>query len=192
VTVVGVDLSLTCTGLSDGRETWTVLSRGHRGDVLDRRWQRIASIAAQVASITGDAAAGLVVVEGPSLGSRGGSAWDRAGLWWQVLGRLCDAEVPVAVVPPSARAKYATGKGNADKAAVTSAATHRAGRVFATSDEADAWWLAAMGYDHLGEQLVAVPAVNRAALAKVEWPVAQSSDRSVTAAGVRQEWVEVQ
>lgn len=37
-------------------------------------------------------------------------------------------------------------------------------------DEAEAWWLRCMGHDALGEPLFELPAKNREALKRVDWP----------------------
>lgn len=48
-------------------------------------------------------------------------------------------------VAPQARAKWATGKGNASKDAVVSAVSARLGRVFESNDHVDAWVLRDIG-----------------------------------------------
>ena len=76
----------------------------------------------------------------------------------------------VVEIPPTSRAKYATGKGNAGKAAVLAEAIRRLGYQGHSNDEADALWLYAMAADHYGFPLVAMPEVNRSALDKIVWP----------------------
>jgi hypothetical protein len=47
----------------------------------------------------------------------------------------------------------------------------RAGLVFPTEDECDAWWMRAMGWDWLGHPVVDLPKAQRAVLEKVKgWP----------------------
>jgi crossover junction endodeoxyribonuclease RuvC len=102
-----------------------------------------------------------------------GSQHDRSGLWWLVLdpvhwdGRARD----VVEVPPTCRAKYATGKGNAPKDAVLAAAIRRFPDWDITgNDVADAVILAAMGARHLGHPIDQMPAAHLTAMAAVRWP----------------------
>jgi hypothetical protein len=67
--------------------------------------------------------------------------------------------------------KYATGRGNATKTDMAVALAKRAdGYELRDDNQVDAWWLGAMGRDHLGVPYVAMPATHRAALDKVTWP----------------------
>jgi Holliday junction resolvasome RuvABC endonuclease subunit len=175
--VIGLDLSLTGTGVAacepygDGLQssvgirtirtaaTRSLRDQAHRLHYIDHEIRAGLALRPD-----------LAVVEGPSYGSKGAGTWDRAGLWWLVVTGLLADGIPVAVVTPSGRSKYATGKGGGSKAAVCSAAAVRYGRVFATDDEADAFVLCAMGLDHLGHPLVTLPKTHRAALDKVAWP----------------------
>jgi Holliday junction resolvasome RuvABC endonuclease subunit len=170
--VLGIDLSLTGTGLAatepNGIGVRTITTKKY-GPALEDQWQRLLYIDAEIHRAV-DAAPDLVLIEGPSYGSTGTGTWDRAGLWWLVVNGFLREDIPVAVVPPALVKKYATGKGNASKAAICSTAAKRYERVFATDDEADAFVLCAMGLDHLGHPLVMLPQLNRDALAKVQWP----------------------
>lgn len=65
---------------------------------------------------------------------------------------------PVYEVPPATLKKFATGKGNANKAQVTSALASRYGRTFASDDEADAFGLSELGLVVVGAR----PASNEA------------------------------
>jgi Holliday junction resolvasome RuvABC endonuclease subunit len=166
--VCGLDLSLTGSGVAGADWARTVASSGRRDDSFLARRTRLHRLAGGVVALVG--ACDLAVVEGPAYSSTTGSVWDRAGLWWLVVDGLMRREIPVAVVAPTARAKYATGRGNAGKAAVV-AAVRRTYRVpVADDNQADAYVLAAMGHDWLGEPLVEVPAGQRRALDHVAWP----------------------
>lgn len=130
--VLGIDPSLTGTGLAllndrgriiDHRTVTTKPIRGcDRLTVIEaavRNWARILE--------PGD----VVVIESPSYGSRTGNQHELAGLWWILRRAINDRKnmlggrLTIYTVAPKARAKYATGNGNADKAAVM-AAVHRA------------------------------------------------------------------
>jgi crossover junction endodeoxyribonuclease RuvC len=176
VTVVGIDMSLTATGcatISDHElglvtRVSTVTSAGRRGDNPAQRARRLRQLADDVLDPLGRP--DLVVVEGPSIMSKGGSNWDRAGLWWLVVDALIAADIPVAIAAPTVVKKFAAGKGNADKAAVAANMTRLWPDVEPLNDnEFDALALATMGAAHLG---IAVPtrAHHADALLKVEWP----------------------
>ena len=157
--VAGIDLSMTSTGIAkifeDSVQTsnTTVQSKGKRADDLATRSGRLNALAqAVVEAVTGPTQRpDLVVIEAPSYGSTGASSWDRAGLWWLVVTKLHRLDIPVALCAPTTRAKYATGKGNADKAAVAAAAARLFPDVeISNSDEADALILAHIGAARAG------------------------------------------
>lgn len=166
--VAGIDVSLTGTGVATLGGTTLITSKGRRKDSIAQRRTRIKGIVDEVLTAVGTV--DLAVVEGPSHHSVGGSVWDRAGLWWRIVDRLCDADIPVAVMPPMSRAKYATGNGGSRKEAVMEAAQRRYGAVLDNDNEADALVLRAAGHDWLGQPLSEVPAGHRAALAGCQWP----------------------
>ncbi|MFJ8145998.1 hypothetical protein ACIQ6R_13090 [Streptomyces sp. NPDC096048] len=166
--VAGLDISLTGTGIATLGGTTRVPTTGRRRDTITQRRNRMRHILDAVLTEVG--LVDLACVEGPSHHSVGGSVWDRGGLWWLIVDGLCARDIPVAVVPPMSRAKYATGKGNSRKAAVLDAAQRRYGAILPTDDEADALILRAMGMEWLGTPLAEVPDGHRAALAGVQWP----------------------
>lgn len=174
--IVGLDLSLTGTGISrlgitpTGKHALqldTLTSTPAGTDYADRsdRLERL-----RHGIVTTTVPTDLVVVEGPAY-SRGASAgtWDRAGLWWLVYTWLHDS-APVAVVPPSSLKKYATGRGNATKADMRVALLQRLDRDERDDNAVDAAWLALMGADWLGQPVVGLPRSHTDALAKVAWP----------------------
>lgn len=154
MSVVGIDVSMVSTGLArispDGiAYTWTATSVGRRHDTITERSHRLRTLAAEVVGTVHDD--DCVVIEAPSHGSVGGSVWDRAGLWWLIVARLTARDIPVIAIAPMSRAKWATGSGKSDKAAVATAI----GRLFpdvdiTCSDEADALILAHAGAVALG------------------------------------------
>lgn len=165
--VLGLDLSLTCTGLAGQGWTDTIRPGDRRG--ADRlTWVRAELLERYLNGLD------LVVMEGPSYGNQGKARQsghhERAGLWWLVRVALAHRGHPVAVVPPATLKRYATGKGNADKATVVREVTKRFPWFDGGEDEADALVLAAMGADHLGQPFAVMPQSHRAALAGVEWP----------------------
>ena len=172
--VIGLDLSLAATGIADAQgdqiHTGTIATHPY-GPGLDDRMRRIWWITERIWRVVdGGPRPDLVVVEGPSYGSRGGQAHERAGLWWHVISGLLGDCLPVAVVPPAALKRYAVGKGAATKPDMRMALYKRAAVDISDDGQVDAWWLAALGLDHLGRAPVRLPETNRTALSRVEWP----------------------
>lgn len=181
--VVGLDLSLTSTGvcvIENGivTELFHIPTAGKKGDTLIQRYARLDAIALQISDSIGDND-DLVVIEGPSYGSRGGSAHDRAGLWWMVVGECLAMGVPVAVCSPQGRAKYGVGKASA-KEIVYEHSVARYQSILphvvpdlsnGGGDEIDALLLADMGSRYLGHPLpVSPPDRALEALGGVSWP----------------------
>lgn len=170
--VVGLDLSLTSTGLAVIINDAAAVARHTSptaGPTPTARHRRLMRITDEIH----DWATGsdLVVLEGPSYGSTTPHAHDRSGLWWLVVHRILDAGLPLAVVPPATRARYATGKGSASKDAVLVAVVRRYPEVNVTgNDEADALVLAAMGARHLGHPIDNPPKLCLTAMDGAVWP----------------------
>lgn len=158
--VVGLDLSLTATGIADATgQTWTVKPR-NKGD------RRLLDIVSDVLG----AAAGveLAVIEDLPNHARA------AGLTGLVHGAvrlaLMRCEVRYATVPPATLKKFAAGRGNAGKPEMAVAAFKRLGVELADDNQTDALWLRAAGLQLLGEPVVQLPAAQVAALDKVVLP----------------------
>jgi hypothetical protein len=165
--VIGLDLSLTSTGLSDGSSTWLITSKGTKTATLDDRRGRLMALCED--AVCACIGAALVVVEGPSFGqARQGGQHDRAGLWWLVVADLGER---VVEVPPATLKTYATGRGNASKDEVLAAVVRRYPTVdVGNNNEADALVLAAMGARHLGHPIDDLPQTHLRAMTKVAWP----------------------
>ncbi|PYG00180.1 Holliday junction resolvasome RuvABC endonuclease subunit [Georgenia satyanarayanai] len=172
--VVGIDLSLTATGIAHaytgGTTVDTITSKGTADATLPARAARLDRLTTTILDNLGDAQ--LVVLESPSLGqARQGGQLDRHGLWWLVAHALHRRGYPTATVTPAGRAKYATGKGNAPKDAVLLAVARRYPTVeVVNNNEADALVLAAMGTRHLGHPIDDMPLTHTAALDAAHWP----------------------
>lgn len=177
-TVIGLDVSLTRTGIAvwrDGRMTTTsTVSQPIGAQSWDQRNTRIVG---QARAITGwlqdnTPKPDLAVIEAPILhGPQTGSFFDRSGLWHGVYSKLRSSgwRVPVAVVNVATLKAWATGKGNADKAMMLHAARREWPAVL-NDDEADASWLAAMGAAKLGHEPVEMTAWRVSGLTKGDWP----------------------
>lgn len=167
--VVGLDLSLTATGIAhltagDGLvvDHYRVTSDPAPGTYATRHRLRTLR-----RTILDDVRAGdLVVVEGPALSRATGHAWDRGGLWWSIVDRL----PRVAIVGPSTLKKFATGNGAATKADMRLALYKRSGLDVRDDNECDAVWLAIAGATRLGRAPFPLPVAQVAALDKAEWP----------------------
>ena len=162
--IVALDLSLTGTGISNNGVTSTVKTK-----LTDEA--RLSFIYDAIWDHCWPKTPDLIVMEGLAYSSVMGKATERAGLWWIVKMGFWHRDVPVAVITPNARAKFATGKGNSgkDEVMLAAALTYPEANI-KNNNEADAQILYAMAKDHYGEPLVPLPALNKKALDAVQWP----------------------
>lgn len=165
--VVGLDLSLTSTGVSDGHTHHAFRTTPEQ--CIEERLDIQTQLATDFVFCQGQWAgqwdrgllrADLVVIEGPSYGSRGPGHEELAALRYMVRTRLHKARIPFAIFPPSVLKLYTTGTGRASKHQMVAAVRERHG-VDMTQykvkdgryDMADAYALAAMGYARIGQPL---------------------------------------
>lgn len=161
MTVIGLDLSLSRTGIAEHDGTARVVKG--KGDGVPR----LLAIEKEVlAAVWRSPTKALAVIEGYTyatthaahvLGELGGVI--RVALWRD--------DVRYVVIAPGTLKKYATGKGNAGKIEVIQAAGKRLGYEGHDDNEADALWLRAIGLELLGTPEVVMPLSHREALAKV-------------------------
>lgn len=178
--VIGLDSSLTSLGIAtidaaDALRWKDDKVKGHprlewlRTEVLDRSKR-----------------ADLVVIEGPSYGSKMlPGQHELAGLWWLLTHCLWRRGIPYAVATPHARTIYATGhafpakdhpkekRARIAKGMVHSFVVEQLGvwcEGGGKHDASDAATLAAMGLDWLGYPRVELPQQQRRALDNVRWP----------------------
>lgn len=164
-TVVGLDLSLTSTGISYG-EVSTSYSSKFKGP------QRLADISQEIASILIELDEPIVIIEGYSFGSRNSQAHAIGELGGVIRLTLWNLHIPYVEIPPTVRAKFATGKGNAAKTEVMSSVSARTGIVWlgkGADDRCDAWILQEIGLTWLGSPRFVWPQLNMSALEKVDW-----------------------
>jgi Holliday junction resolvasome RuvABC endonuclease subunit len=161
--IVALDLSLTCTGWADASRCGVIVPPADKNRGIARlRWIRDAVL--ELAH-----GATLVVLEGYSFASRGRAIISLGELGGVVRCALADRGITSVDVPPSCRALFATGKGNAGKEQVLAEAIRKLGYQGHSSNEADALWLRRMAV----EQYAPGAAMNekkRRALSKIDWP----------------------
>jgi Holliday junction resolvasome RuvABC endonuclease subunit len=113
----------------------------------------------------------LIVIEDYASGIKGNPVHRIAEIGGLVRLAGYRAGVPITLVNNTHVKIYATGNGGASKSQMATSAQARAGLVFPTEDECDAWWMRAMGCDWLGHPIVKVPQSQRDVLQRVKgWP----------------------
>jgi crossover junction endodeoxyribonuclease RuvC len=162
MTPIGLDLSLTSTGVSIDGVVHAIKSKL-------RDEPRLIEIRDTILQYVRSCEDPVVILEGFSFGSRNSQAHAIGGLGWIVRVALHEAGIPWTEMAPTARAKLATGKGNAKKSEVVSHVSARTGIVFKTDDEVDAWVLEEAGLIRAGRARFDWPKANLEALDKVDW-----------------------
>lgn len=185
-TIVGLDLSLTSTGIAvhaDGEtSTYRIQSKPKptgppdaksKGKPTQTHRDKAIRFNMIRAGVLGKFPEGSTVyIEGPSYASVGAASHDIAGNWWLLVHELMFSwECQVFVVSPAQRCQYATGKGagpDAGKDRVLAAAIRRYPDLdISGNDVADAVILMALGCRHQGAPIDDVPALNLRALDKL-------------------------
>lgn len=176
--IMGVDLSITCTGVAlPGGRTLAIKpsSKGHA---------RLREITDQIVWQARSLAVDLVVIEGLGGVYKGEAARIIPMLHGALINDLLHASTPYMWLPPSSLKKFATGKGNADKTAMALWALKRLGTEYATADECDADWCRVAGFVAYG-RAVPVPTAQGRVL---RLPLAQRRGLFVGAKGQAIEW----
>lgn len=164
--VVGLDLSITATGIAFADGTTYTVRSAKNGD------ERLLDITYDIAKATQEA--DLAVIE--DLPTHAKSAGITGMVHGAVRIALLRAFVPYVLVTPASLKKYATGKGNSGKPEMAVAAFKRLGIEPGDDNQVDAAWLRAMALDRLGHPPASLPAAQRAALNAVTWPTAAHRD----------------
>jgi crossover junction endodeoxyribonuclease RuvC len=163
--IMGLDLSLTSTGYAvDGKIG--VISTKYRGG------QRLSAITKSVLGLCLDEKINCVIIEGYSFASRNSQAHSIGELGGCIRMMLWENEIPYVEIPPTSRAKFATGRGNSAKTEVISSISAMTGLVFSGSgsdDMCDAWILREMGMAYMSVSGYTWPKVNMTALEKIDW-----------------------
>lgn len=163
--LIGLDLSLTSTGASCGGRTYAVSTKSKGA-------QRLFDYRTQITELCLMENVTHAVIEGYAFASRNSHAHSIGELGGVIRLTLFDLKIPYVEVPPTSRAKFATGRGNAGKNEVVSAISAKTGLVFAGAsgnDECDAWILEQMALTKLGLSPYAWTKEQVVALDKVDW-----------------------
>lgn len=173
--VVGLDLSLTSTGMSDGFSY--EVSQTDSSMELEAR---IEQIMWQVGRFACKSDTVLAVIESGafSRGAQSQSAEILSALRFMVRHLLWCEDIPFAMVSPTCLKLYTAGNGKATKADMVAAVQARHGLNLTglkvkdgRYDVADAFALAAMGYRHIGEPLTTSgPEGPEDSFNAVQWP----------------------
>lgn len=164
-TIVGLDLSLTSTGIALDERT-EAISCSLKGV------ERLRYIAREVMLRVMPTKDPVVCIEGYSFGSRNSQAHAIGELGGVVRFHLYELDIPFVEIPPTCRAKFATGKGNAGKNEVVSAISARTGIAWSgkgADDMCDAWILEEIGRVYFGVPRFEWPKSHLAALEKIDW-----------------------
>lgn len=160
--VVGIDPSLTATGIATEADHWTAPEPRFTGD------HRLHDLWLQVnMAVTGDGPCLAVIEDLPTHAHGAGKTGMAHGI---VRHCLLDNHVPYVVVTPATLKKYATGKGNATKADMRMALYQRTGADVRDDNQVDAIWLRHLGLHLIGAPEIDLPKTHLAALAKVRDP----------------------
>lgn len=177
--VIGLDLSLTSCGMSDGYSHQVI--RTNPEDALEARLDRVTRGVVAFAMNTPDwpEAASLAVIEAGAFarGSQSQAAEILAALRFMVRVRLWRLGIPFAMVAPTTLKLATTGNGHASKAHMVAAVDERYGTSFGLvpkskgrEDLADALALAALGYDRVRQPLACHFPAPPLTPVKVDWP----------------------
>jgi len=165
VKFLGIDLSLTSTGYShnDNCEIISVHSRGPK---------RLIEISESIGNLIVEFKIDAVAIEGYAFSSRNSQAHSIGELGGVVRVMFHRMDIPYVEIPPTCRAKFATGRGNASKNEVISFVSAKTGMIWknpGADDKCDAWILEEMTRAKVGLQRYDWPNTSLEALNKVDW-----------------------
>ncbi len=170
--LMGLDLSLTSTGYSINQETGII-------SIKEKGAERLSIISNKIIDLVIDNSVDVVIIESYSFASRNSQAHSIGELGGAVRMRLWECGMPFIDVPPTCRAKFATGKGNAGKSEVISAISAKTNIVWSgpgADDRCDAWVLEQMGLAQLEKSLYDWTKVQLSALESIDWGVMKEID----------------
>jgi crossover junction endodeoxyribonuclease RuvC len=162
---MGLDLSLTSTGTSIDGITSIILTP-------TKGAERLFIISKKLQEVVKGNKIEAVIIEGYSFASRNSQAHSIGELGGVVRMMLWENKIPYVEVPPTSRAKFATGRGNASKHEVISAISAKTGKTFrggGGNDECDAWVLEEMAKTKMGVSSWSWTKEQLSSLEKIDW-----------------------
>lgn len=173
-TVIGVDASLTATGIAiwhGGRvQLGTIKTTPEMGDEPER-WRRICTrIWPHLRRDTLAALEAVPVYKGKSPAAQGGTVLKLGQLHGVLRYGFHARGVPLVRPQPTQVKQYATGRGGASKEEMVEAAQRLLGVYPGDDNQADAVWLMAMVLHKHGHPLAQLPVVQALVLDRVDWP----------------------
>lgn len=168
--VVGIDPSLTSTGVAIRNETFVVQSKAKGMERLAEIRDAVLSELIELQRCSDEPV--VVMVEGYAFAKRTSHAHAQGELGGVLRLSWHEHGFAFVEVPPTCRAKFATGKGNASKSESISSVSARTQQVWSGSgadDECDAWILQEMGLCYLEKPRYDWPERNQTALLKIGW-----------------------
>lgn len=144
--IMGLDLSLTSTGVSVDGDTTSIRSK-------QKSIARLIEIRDLIVAIAKTKQIEIVAIEGYSYASQYSQAHSIGELGGIVKVAMRELGLKIVIIPPTCRAKFATGKGNSGKTDVINAITTKTGITFTGADgndRCDAWILEQMTLTYLG------------------------------------------
>lgn len=154
--MLGLDLSLTATGVAVVDDTGYHSVGLIRTDDKMPMGERLSYIRWQISDAAG--VADLAVVERPFIAAHGISP---AMVFGVVVAELWQRKVPIVEVPPTSLKVFATGAGRTPggqaKLGTFATAIRRLGYEGQDDNEADALWLATLGWHLIGQPVVELP-----------------------------------
>lgn len=160
--VVGIDPSLSATGIATHRDLWTAPDRRFKGDErLHDLWLHVNM------AVTGDGPYLAVIEDLPTHAHGAGKTGMAHGV---VRHCLLDNQVPYLTVPPATLKVFATGRGNCTKPDMRVELLQRTGRDVRDDNQCDAAWLREIGLHLLGNPCIQLPKTHTRALDKLALP----------------------
>lgn len=170
---MGLDLSLTSTGVCLSGNSFSINSK-------NKGIKRLIEISERILHTALLEKPHAIMLESYSFGSKFSRAHSIGELGGVVKTVLYQNGFAIIDVPPTCRAKFATGKGNASKTEVMHAISSFAEIEFlgaSADDLCDAWILEQMGLAKLGLSKYQWSEIQLSSLAKIDWaPLLQTLD----------------